>query len=273
MGLSPDNYDSKSLSDDTSDLSLPDKETLWATAKHPNLAIPVRRSKEALSSYESITVQPERTLYIAAKGIGLLRLPTPSPDLEIPIYYNDGTLAYQSIRGKSCSGNSVLRHPTLGDLVSTTYFFGPNREPIITVLQDPDQRPCAKGTLEIHGKWTSRAVTFSMPDGCLYEWSYAQKRDSQRKKVNLLTLSVKESPRHNDGTAGTVIAQLMRSDEVRTPGSSRCSAGNGGQLVLDKDADRYLDESLIVATCIMMLKKEIDRRRFAQFVSLGMVVT
>lgn len=63
---------------------------------------------------------------------------------------------------------------------------------------------------------------------------------------------------------GTVLAQLIRGDATRTPGSKSCSAGNGGQLVLDQDAAAALDEPLIVATCLMMLKKEIDRRRAIQ---------
>lgn len=106
----------------------------------------------------------------------------------------------------------------------------------------------------------------------MYEWSYAQKKDSRKKKFNLLTLSMKDSPAYNCGKAGEVIAQLIRSDETRAPESSKCSAANEGQLVLDKDAGEYLEEFLIVATRVMMLKKEIDRRRFAQFVTLGIAV-
>ncbi|KAF5004951.1 hypothetical protein FDECE_8566, partial [Fusarium decemcellulare] len=66
------------------------------------------------------------------------------------------------------------------------------------------------------------------------------------------------------------VAQFVRSDSLRTEGSRRSSAGNGGRLMLDlrEWADRKGEaeqmELLAVASCISMMKKEIDRRRMHQ---------
>ncbi|CAK7566995.1 MAG: hypothetical protein SEPTF4163_004952 [Sporothrix epigloea] len=72
------------------------------------------------------------------------------------------------------------------------------------------------------------------------------------------------------------VARLIRSKALRTPGSSSYSAGNGGRLQMnlsewtspaadgDKKAtaaDSEMAIALIVSSCIMMLKREVDRRR------------
>lgn len=71
------------------------------------------------------------------------------------------------------------------------------------------------------------------------------------------------------------VAQLIRSDETRTPGSRGGSAGNGGRLeccleravrASDEEGEMevLVDEVTVVVTCLVMLKKEIDRLRGAQ---------
>jgi len=59
----------------------------------------------------------------------------------------------------------------------------------------------------------------------------------------------------------TADTTLWRTSGTRAQGTSRCTAGNGGQLILDQEATSHVDEALIIATCLVMLKKEIDRRR------------
>ena len=96
-------------------------------------------------------------------------------------------------------------------------------------------------------------------------------KTADKKKADLLVLRQKDfraamEVRRKDSMSdrkGKVLAHLIRSDATSTPGSKSCSAGNGGQLVLDKDAVAGLDEPPTVATCLMMLK-EIDRRRAMQ---------
>jgi hypothetical protein len=68
---------------------------------------------------------------------------------------------------------------------------------------------------------------------------------------------------------GQRLAQLVRNDQTRPEGTRKSTAGNGGQLIIAPGADTELDEALIVATCLLMLKKEIDRRRLIQFMVLA----
>ncbi|KAL2265667.1 hypothetical protein VTJ83DRAFT_6767 [Remersonia thermophila] len=90
------------------------------------------------------------------------------------------------------------------------------------------------------------------------------------------------------GTLRTPVAYLLRGPALRAQGSGACSAGNGGRLVLylrlweaameEADAegeggegghgrakaDREMAVVLVVATCLVMLKREVDRRRAQQ---------
>jgi hypothetical protein len=64
------------------------------------------------------------------------------------------------------------------------------------------------------------------------------------------------------------IAQFVRNDEFRTPGTHKCMAGNGGRLMIDlsawaddKSSTAEKVEAFVVASCICMLKREVDRMR------------
>lgn len=68
----------------------------------------------------------------------------------------------------------------------------------------------------------------------------------------------------------TRVAQLVRNDGLRSAGSSRWSAGNGGRLMIDSrmwssnvkgDVVGDKVEPFVVAGCICMLKREVDRER------------
>lgn len=209
-----------------------------------------------------------KSLMINARGIGAFRLPLPSSQLEILIFHSDGSLAYLSTRHKVCSGDAILSHPRLGDMLSTSYFFGPGRPPIIRYLQSSGA--ASSDEIKISGKWTSRAQTFVSPAGTTLEWSYSRERLPSGEKTTLLVLHVKDDTSKGKGRQ---IAKLVRSDETRTPGSSRSYAGNGGELVIDQDACKGIDEALVVATCLVMLKKEIDRRRALQMMALSAAIS
>ncbi|OQE75028.1 hypothetical protein PENNAL_c0074G06553 [Penicillium nalgiovense] len=178
---------------------------------------------------------PSRILTIDAQGIRAFRLPLPSRQTEIFIYNPDGTEAYISTRDKLCSGNAILSHPERGSLIRTEYFFGPGRDPVVHLLQPSSD---ISEELSVTGKWTSRTMRF-----------------------------VEEEKGKSKETSGHRIAQLVRGEDSRTPGTSPSSAGNGGELQIDEAAlqSLELDEAVIVATCLIMLKKEIDRRRLIQF--------
>ena len=82
---------------------------------------------------------------------------------------------------------------------------------------------------------------------------------------NLLVLEKVEGSGDGGREKRTKVAQLVRSDEMRTPGTSAMYAGNGGrlqmQLAAQEGGEALLDEPTVVSTCLIMLKKEVDRRR------------
>jgi hypothetical protein len=81
-------------------------------------------------------------------------------------------------------------------------------------------------------------------------------------RAKILSLIASTGPNKHDKR---VIAQLTRSRSTRTAGSSKFAAGDGGRLVIDRNAG--LDERLILATCIAMLKREATKRREKQFLT------
>lgn len=213
---------------------------------------------------EKGSFHPSRLLSIDARGIRPIRLPLPPNQTEIPIYNSaDGSVAYVSTRDNRWSGDAVLSSPKLGDLVRTSYFFGPNRDPVLQILQTSN---CASQELKVTGRWTSRSTYFVTSAGIELEWSYAKEARANGKRANLIVLRVAGGQSTSKSPNGQVIAQLVRCEETRTPGTSRCTAGNGGQLQIDNEALHLLDldESVVVATCLLMLKREIERRRLMQ---------
>ena len=236
----------------------------------------------------NVPFTPGPSFHVAARGIAAVRLPFPSSELEIDILKPDGSVAYTSTRARKSKGDCILASIHHGTLISTNYFWGPSRQPILRyhnhyghynstengaeTFDKPDS------IFDIKSKWTSRAITMvHRESGRVFEWSYEKMKTVDKKKANLLVLRQKSGDTatevngrddESDGK-GKVLAQLIRSDATRTPGSKSCSAGNGGQLVLDQEAAAALNEPLIVATCLMMLKKEIDRRRAIQMAMMA----
>ncbi|KAJ5923836.1 hypothetical protein N7466_008023 [Penicillium verhagenii] len=218
---------------------------------------------------DSSLFYPSRTLTVDARGINAFRLPLPPSQTEIAITLPDGNIGYVSSRNRRWSGNSVLSQPQIGDLIRTEYFFGPNRDPILYLLQTCSVTP---EELKVTGKWTSRSARFTMPTGTTYEWAYAKQKRSDGQKLKLIVLHAISKEDSNEKEFQTRrVAQLVRSSDTRTPGTSSCSAGNGGELQIDEGAllTLQLDESIVVATCLVMLKREIDRRRVMQAAAIG----
>ncbi|PGH15040.1 hypothetical protein AJ79_02722 [Helicocarpus griseus UAMH5409] len=201
------------------------------------------------------------SLFINARGKALFRLPTPSSQLEIQICHPDASLAYVSTREKLWSGNCTLSSPQRGDLISTEYRFGPNREPVIRLSNDSEK---VAPEIKITGRWTSRTTSFVLPDGSTFEWRYVKEIGPGGKKERFVVLDkIEVSGRRR-------VAHLLRNEQTRPSKTSKCTAGNGGELVFDRHALEVMDETLIVATCLLMLKKEVDRRRALQmFVLIG----
>lgn len=78
------------------------------------------------------------------------------------------------------------------------------------------------------------------------------------------------------GEVRTLVARFVRGEETRTPGTKASHAGNGGRLemALERGGEDLfaggVGEEVVVATVLVMLKKEVDRRRGAQIAMIGM---
>ena len=147
-------------------------------------------------------------------------------------------------------------------MLSTTYFFGPGKSPVLKIIGEKEA-----GEIKTASRWTSRTQEFVLPSGQNFQWSYERERGFgvDDKKGTALVLSVGEKR----------LAALIRNKETRTLGSKSCSAGNGGKLILDEGVgqESVVSEELVVATCLLMLKKELDRRRVVQFMMISTAVT
>ena len=200
---------------------------------------------------------PRATLTINSLGISWFRFPRSVKELTIPIL-RDSTPAYQSVRFKRSSGSCVLTslHPTATEVARTQYTFGPGkkRAPVVTIAGEE---------LRIFKACVShRKYTFQWR-GERYEWIYEKEErpatassEGGVLKTKLLVLYVGE------GETRRKVAELVRNRETRTTGSGSTWAGNGGALVLGEG----VEEVVVVATVLVMLKKEVDRRILQQIV-------
>ena len=108
-----------------------------------------------------------------------------------------------------------------------------------------------------------RTVTFTLQNSQTFEWRYASSKEKRRfssPPPNNLLLLEKMGAK---GEEKVVVARLVRSDETRTEGSKGSCAGNGGLLEMVCEEGEVGIEMVIV-TCLVMLKKEIDRLRAVQ---------
>ncbi|KID91565.1 hypothetical protein MGU_01535 [Metarhizium guizhouense ARSEF 977] len=256
-----------------------------------------RTSTESLPAYdEAVSLQPSsaaaaacfrptHTYQVESEGHPLLALPLaprPSP-IGVFAVRPDGSLgplAYQSLRHARCSGDSVLVRAddplALAPLCSTTYRFGPGRPPRIQ-LHGELARGCE--AFEVTGEGVcTRAHTVRTHLGTL-RWRYAGRRETRAAGASSLLVMERVTSVATPG-GGTAerrrrVAQLVRSEALRTPGTTRATAGNGGRLLMDLGewaggkAEERAAEVLVLSSCLVMLKKEIDRRRAAQFMVLA----
>lgn len=199
-------------------------------------------------------------------------------------------------------------HPPLS---TTTYRFGPGRPPTIRLFLPGTATPTSNPFLPTSDPGSSSSDnnnnnidlstcdwdTFAMTSPSLlsrttafrtrlgtFQWRYASR--SERKlhtpvPSSLLildrVLKIATAPPHNrNEEVRTPIAQLVRSDEYRTEGSSCRSAGNGGRLLVDlrvwgeeEKAEREMAVVMVVTTALVMLKKEVDRRRAQQIMVMA----
>lgn len=249
-------------------------------------SLPDYESVDASLACDSITSFHHTSAFqIETPGHPTFHLPLPPKAIAIPVYAVDaegtvGEKAYESLRNKRSSGNCCLVRAGDGlaseaPVCSTTYRFGPGKNPQVQLhgRLDPGEQ------FEVAGKGlTTRAQGIRTHLGTL-EWRYASRRD--RKALGASSLLVLERVTKVAALGGgqeehrAIVAMFVRSAELRTRGTRGCTAGNGGRLLLnltewaDSKADLEQMEILAISSCIVMLKKEIDRRRMQQFMMMN----
>ncbi|KAI1847072.1 hypothetical protein JX266_006947 [Neoarthrinium moseri] len=205
---------------------------------------------------------------------------------------------YVSIRPKKNSNSCALVRgddPAQTPLISTVYRWGPGRDPHMRIYEPTERISVADAVdkdkhianeFEVKTHWiTSRAATMVTPFGT-FEWRYGKKPEKKEYAADsLLVCDRLDSP--NAPIAGTSsspkkdsrirVAQLVRNEEYRAYGSKkRWVGGNGGRLMLDLGDWACLEksgavekvEALLVAGCLLMLKRETDREKDNQLAVL-----
>lgn len=214
---------------------------------------------------------------------------------------------YLSLRPSRRSGSCTLVHaddPAQAPISTTTFRFGPGRPPVVRLT--PDGRPdAADGESAeeqqqqqcevVRPRVWSRATRFAVPRLGEFAWRYGSRAERAAEGADcLLVLEelLQEEGEDDEGSSSSSsnrvdttkkskkkdqqrrkVAQLVRNETYRTPGTARCTAGNGGRLMLDLRAfdEKVRDQVqvLAVTTVLVMLKKEVDRRRGQQMAMMS----
>ncbi|TQV98803.1 hypothetical protein V2A60_007498 [Cordyceps javanica] len=182
-----------------------------------------------------------------------------------------GETEYVSMRQKKSSNSCALVRTSDQDrtLISTIYRIGPGRHPKMHILPG-NARVTVDAALhdksipgeevEVRSRsFASRAQVFDTAALGKFQWRYGSR--DERRACNADSLLIMER-----ADRGARVAQLIRNEELRTPGTPRYSGGNGGRLMIDlhdwendDKASASGAEAFVVASCILMLKREADR--------------
>ncbi|KAK4156666.1 hypothetical protein C8A00DRAFT_40881 [Chaetomidium leptoderma] len=268
----------------------PRPEPIAVFALHPDDA---STSAAALSTPKFTSIRPERS----SGSCYLTTSPPHDETTQIPALatttYRFGPNRPPRIRLFSPhSTPSGLSPTTLHALLSSTSHDEDNN-----LVEGGEQDPAAVAwdtfTITPLGLLT-RAIGFRTRLGT-FQWRYGSRRErhaaaaaqSQQHKgqgevssllvlervVHVAAAQTSSVPnKKKDEKVRTVVAHFLRGEGYRTPGSSGSTAGNGGRLVMDLGMwggadfkeDGEMAVVMVVATCLLMLKREIDRRRTQQ---------
>lgn len=243
--------------------------------------------EDAISSSEKVTTSDgfavTHQLQIQAIGYDVDQAITGRTLENISVYRIDSNEPqYTSIRvAKNSNSCALVRSsdPRQAPLISTIYRFGPGRHPRMRILPEDINISVEEAidNVDVRGELIevksasmfSRAQVFDTSFGKL-EWRYGTSEEQAACDADsLLVLSRIDRVPLPDGSkskSGTRVAQFVRNDRFRTPGSVKYSGGNGGRLMMDlrlwdnePNTKTENAEAFIVSSCILMLKREADR--------------
>ncbi len=188
-----------------------------------------------------------------------------------------------------------LYHPHTTPAISTTHLHALVKDE--PVDGEAEVEPWDDFPLNPLGLLT-RALGFRTRLGT-FEWRYASRKErhalSEKSGEEISSLLVLErvvrvataqnqpgGGRKGEEQVRTTVARFLRGPGYRTSGSGASTAGNGGRLVMDlglweaeggDKGEREMARALVTATCLTMLKKEVDRRRAQQIAVIAGAVS
>jgi hypothetical protein len=225
----------------------PLSETYSNSSHEPSITITPPR-------YSDLPFEPVKALHIHTRSIPLFSLALPSSP-QTTIHKPDSSLAYTCSRTQRSSSNCVLTNTSGTPLINTTYSSRPSRDTVLRYVNATTPQDDVKTT----SKWRARNTTFRLPDGRMITWRY-KKAQGCGAKGRILALEWGD---------GEMVAVLVRNEGIQSAESSNSSgrawsAGNGGELVMGRcvyGESGGVSEEMVVATCLVMLEKEVERRR------------
>ncbi|RYP23430.1 hypothetical protein DL765_001135 [Monosporascus sp. GIB2] len=224
---------------------------------------------------------PTATLQVQAIGYDVNQALTGRTLENISVFRSGSRDAeYVSIRLKKNSNSCALvRVSDEATLISTIYRWGPGRRPRMRILnphskvsiEDAIKNDNVRGELiEVKShSMVSRTQVFDTSLG-KFEWRYGTREEQAACNADSLLVMERidrvSLPGGGQSKSGARVAQLIRNDQFRTPGSKKYSGGNGGRLFIDMrmwNEDKHTSpqrvEAFVVASCLLMLKREADR--------------
>ncbi|KAF8453748.1 hypothetical protein BDZ91DRAFT_802082 [Kalaharituber pfeilii] len=284
LTVSPPPYD-PSLAEPVTDEKLPQ----YSGPSSP-VSVLTSPSTTSLASFEEATngaPAVANKLYISQRGNTLRPWPFAYPS-ELVTHIYDSTrdkILYTSTRFKKCSGSGVMVgvEENGGEKieVSTTYFWGPGNDPKI-VWEGPE----GKEEVMVHGKGKLTRSRYFVYKGERYEWRYKGKLSEA---VGMVLQRVEDpddviekvpetqcedkggnckgkgKSRSRDKKVYIPIADFVRDEEENGRILGMGPAGQGGWVTIfdQGNAKSPMPDWLIVATCMVMLKRERERRAAA----------
>ncbi|KAL2209870.1 hypothetical protein CC79DRAFT_1365286 [Sarocladium strictum] len=241
-------------------------------------------SPPSFAASTSTGFNPTTQLQVQAIGYDMNQALTGKTLENITAYRADtGDAEYVSMRLKKNSNSCALvraADPAQTPLISTIYRIGPGRGPKMRILSAEggltvdkaiEDHENTRGEL-IDVKSRSMISRAQVLDTSLgkFEWRYGDRkeRDAYNADNILIMERVDQAtlPNGSKSERGARVAQLVRNSEFRTPGTHKNMGGNGGRLMVDlsmwqveKGTVAQDVEAFVVASAILMLKREADR--------------
>ena len=110
----------------------------------------------------------------------------------------------------------------------------------------------------------SRSIVFESSRLGKYMWRYGSRGCYNSMSSKAESTMILERLDGDDGKVAVEVARMVRNAETRAQGT-KYNEGNGGRLEMRSEEGDEM-EVLVVSTCLVMLKKEVDRLLGSQVV-------